>query len=99
MMLLSERRKRKRIKASEREIKNFIGEPEIPATPSHDIFLQNRSEYVFIERRLGISTQHPERNSSEITRLEKARDAVLRDTPNVTDGLRPDDFVPTRLEV
>jgi hypothetical protein len=63
------------------------------------VFLEHRAEYLFVYRRLQILNQHPEAHFREIRRLEKVQADIIRDTPNVTDGLRPDDFVPTRLEV
>jgi hypothetical protein len=98
-VLLSEKRKIKREKAKKREVKSFVEKVKIPAIPSHEIFLWRRAGYLYCARRLGILKQHEGANLVEIEWLEKIQAEILRDFPQVTDGLRPEDLCPTRLEI
>ena len=95
-MLLSERRALQKQKAQKREIEKFLAPVFVI---DRGIWLQSRSQYIYACRRLGILHQMRNPEVAEIARLEKLREVVLREIPNIAEGLTEFDLCPTKNEI
>jgi hypothetical protein len=65
---------------------------------SHDILLEERAKFIFIEKRLKVLNGNRVANFREIQRLCRQEAALQERYPDIADGLQESDFEPTWLE-
>jgi hypothetical protein len=95
-VLLSEKRRLKRERSKKKEVRAFT--PAFPL-PIHEVRLQCLHEWLYCAKRLGIITQHPERHGAEIKCLERAQSDILKEFPDISLGITPEQMVGTINEI